>query len=176
MRFLKTLAALVLVLGLLFAVDFLGFYPLGKKTVALLRKTPLSGPIETWQLGTVRKREWEESKESLRQRTEELETQQKVIAGQEEALAAQEEELGQRKDKLEQLLAAQTEKSKQPQKQDSIKQQANLCARMKPQKAAQLLEQLELKVAKQILSSMESRSAARILEYMEPYKAAALLP
>ena len=59
MRLVKFLVFLVLVAFILVAVDFLGFYPVGKKTIGLLKKTPLAVPIEIWQLGSVRRQQWE---------------------------------------------------------------------------------------------------------------------
>lgn len=180
MKFLKAFLVLVLVAAILFSIDFLGFYPVGKGTIALLKKTPLAGPIRTWELGAARKKEWEEQQESLQLEKEELKNRELELAAQKEELEAQKIRLSKEAEHTANLISQLEKKENQgKEKKDQEKardQQATLLAKMKPKQAAAVLGQVDTGTAKTVLAKMDQRRAARILEQMEPYLAASMLP
>jgi flagellar motility protein MotE (MotC chaperone) len=180
MKIIKTLLILALVVAVLFSIDFLGFYPVGKKTIALLEKTHLKGPINTWELGVAREKEWENRKELLELEKEQLKQRQLELSAVKEELEAQRIKLSREAERTENLLLTLEKKEKQANakkdQEKTVAQQATLFSKMKPAQAAGVIGQLELETAKMVLGKMDPRVAARILEQMEPYLAASLLP
>ena len=180
MKVLKILLSLILVVAILFSIDFLGFYPVGKKTLGLLKKTPLKGPLKTWELGAARLQEWEAEQALLLAEKEQLKKKEQKLAAKREELEAQRMRLSREAEQTANLIAQlqkqENRATEQKDQQKSIAQQATLVAKMKPKQAAEVLAQLEMGTTREVLGKMDPRTAARILEQMEPYRAAQALP
>ena len=140
MKFLKTLLGIILIVAILFSIDFLGFYPVGKKAVALLKKTPLKGPIKTWELGVARQKEWEGKQELLGLEREELKKKEQELAAEQEELEAQrirlEREAEQTANLIARLQKQENQVAEQKEQQKLICTTANLLSKMKPKQAA----------------------------------------